>query len=386
MLWSKAYSLVAHTSCSPLPNNGAMSLLQAQTFSWVPSLVAFQSPALSSLQPFTPGAPLPHLLCCLHTTNPSLLPGTHLQSLGLGTQSPPKRLSLWDLCQRFWWSVWLSHCLSVLWPADALFVASWRSLGLSWSFRRFGEFPGCGFPFSFTIPSQESSPDAPSLSLLFSVALCSCVKRFFPFLEVSVLLPAFSCCSVWVILHVDVYFLLHLWERWTNPPTLSPSGISKIVSFFIFLYGLCLFQSLFFLLCVSQLLLSCLDHWNMMSHSLTFSLYVFFALKGVSCRQQVVCFCFLIQSAALCLLIRVFSPLTLKVIIEKHVFIPMLNLAFQLIRSITLFFFFSLFFWWFPFILCLDTFRFSFHECNVWFDLWFPCFSSRLTTSYICLL
>ena len=114
MLWSKAYSLVAHTSCSPLPNNGAMSLLQAQTFSWVPSLVAFQSPALSTLQPFTPGAPLPHLLCCLHTTNPSLLPGTHLQSLGLGTQSPPKRLSLWDLCQRFWWSVWLSHCLSVL--------------------------------------------------------------------------------------------------------------------------------------------------------------------------------------------------------------------------------------------------------------------------------
>ena len=83
-----------------------------------------------------------------------------------------------------------------------------------------------------------------------------------------------------------------------------------------------------------------------MSHSLTFSLYVFFALKGVSCRQQVVCFCFLIQSAALCLLIRVFSPLTLKVIIEKHVFIPMLNLAFQLIRSITLvfFFFFSFFF------------------------------------------
>ena len=89
-----------HILLSP-PNNGATSLLQAQTFSWVPSLVAFQSPALSTLQPFTPGAPLPHLLCCLHTTNPSLLPGTHLQSLGLGTQSPPKHLSLWDLCQRF---------------------------------------------------------------------------------------------------------------------------------------------------------------------------------------------------------------------------------------------------------------------------------------------
>ena len=36
--------------------------------------------------------------------------------------------------------------------------------------------------------------------------------------------------------------------------------------------------------------------------------------------------------------------MTLKVIIEKHVFIPMLNLAFQLIRSITLVFFFFFFF------------------------------------------
>ena len=114
-----------------------------------------------------------------------------------------------------------------------------------------------------------------------------------------------------------------------------------------------------------------------MSHSLTFSLYVFFALKGVSCRQQVVYFCFLIQSAALCLLIRVLSPLTLKVIIEKHVFIPMLNLAFQLIWCITLVLFFlflfsffndfHLFYAWIHFVLVFMNGVFAFYFL-------FPCF------------
>ena len=106
-----------------------------------------------------------------------------------------------------------------------------------------------------------------------------------------------------------------------------------------------------------------------MSHSLTFSLYVFFALKGVSCRQQVVCFCFLIQSAALCLLIRVFSPLTLKVIIEKHVFIPMLNLAFQLIRCITLVFFFLFLFFFDDFHLFYAWIHFVLVFMNVMFGL-----------------
>ena len=43
--------MVAHPSSSPLPNTGALSLLQFQLFSQVPSIVAFHSPALSVLLP-----------------------------------------------------------------------------------------------------------------------------------------------------------------------------------------------------------------------------------------------------------------------------------------------------------------------------------------------
>ena len=43
--------MVAYPSSSPLPNTAALSLLPVQTFSWVPSVVAFHSPALSVLLP-----------------------------------------------------------------------------------------------------------------------------------------------------------------------------------------------------------------------------------------------------------------------------------------------------------------------------------------------
>ena len=50
--------MVAHPSSSPL-NTGALSLLQNQTFSQIPSVVAFHSPALSIL------LPLPMMHCFL---------------------------------------------------------------------------------------------------------------------------------------------------------------------------------------------------------------------------------------------------------------------------------------------------------------------------------
>ena len=50
----------------------------------------------------------------------------------------------------------------------------------------------------------------------------------------------------------------------------------------------------------------------------TFNLCVSFALKWVSCRQHIVGSCFITQSATLCLLIIVFSPLTFKVIIRHR--------------------------------------------------------------------
>ena len=48
-LWRGEYSMGAHSFFSPLSNAGALSLLQFQLFSQVPSDVAFHSPALSVL-------------------------------------------------------------------------------------------------------------------------------------------------------------------------------------------------------------------------------------------------------------------------------------------------------------------------------------------------
>ena len=43
--------MLAYPSSSPFPNNCTLSLLWVGTFSWVPSAVAFHSPALSVLLP-----------------------------------------------------------------------------------------------------------------------------------------------------------------------------------------------------------------------------------------------------------------------------------------------------------------------------------------------
>ena len=122
--------------------------------------------------------------------------------------------------------------------------------------------------------------------------------------------------------------------------------------------------------------------WNIFSHPFTFNLYVSFALRWVSCRQQIVGFCFFIQSTTLCLLIR---ALTFKVIIYKYVFIAILNLVFQLILcfSFLLFFFwldsFHLFYAWVIFFSVFVNVMFG-------FDLWLPCFLSMVTPSHISLL
>ena len=107
--------------------------------------------------------------------------------------------------------------------------------------------------------------------------------------------------------------------------------------------------------------------WNIFSYPLTFNLYVSFALRWVSCRQDIIGSCFFIQSATLCLLIGAFSPLTFKVTPDNHVFIAILNLVFQLILFLLCSFLFLV--GWFPFNLCSCTFLFSFCGCNVWF--WF---------------
>ena len=49
----KEYTMVAHPSSFPLPNTGTLSLLWVQTFSQIPSVVSFHSPALDVLFPST---------------------------------------------------------------------------------------------------------------------------------------------------------------------------------------------------------------------------------------------------------------------------------------------------------------------------------------------
>ena len=57
----------------------------------------------------------------------------------------------------------------------------------------------------------------------FSFVLPSYVKSFLPFLEVKVLLPPFSRCSVRVILCVDMFFRRVCWRRWVQHLTPLPS-------------------------------------------------------------------------------------------------------------------------------------------------------------------
>ena len=59
--------------------------------------------------------------------------------------------------------------------------------------------------------------------------------------------------------------------------------------------------------------------WNIFSHPLTFSLYVSWGLKWVSCRQHIYGFCFWIHSASQCLLVAAFKLFTFKVIIGIYV-------------------------------------------------------------------
>ena len=121
--------------------------------------------------------------------------------------------------------------------------------------------------------------------------------------------------------------------------------------------------------------------WTMFSHTLTFNLRMFFALRWISCRQQIVGFCFL-SNLPFCIF-WVIGPLEFKVIIDRYLFIAILKLVHQLILCFS-FVLFIFLVGWFPFILC--HILSSFCELNVWFVLWLPCFLSMLTPYYICMV
>ena len=59
--------------------------------------------------------------------------------------------------------------------------------------------------------------------------------------------------------------------------------------------------------------------WNIFFYPLTFSLYVSWGLRWVSCRQHIYGSCFCIHSASLCPLIGACNPFTFKVIIDVYI-------------------------------------------------------------------
>ena len=131
----------------------------------------------------------------------------------------------------------------------------------------------------------------------------------------------------------------------------------------IFLCGLCFIVCLvWYEYCYPCFLIisTCLKY--LFFYPLTFSLCVSFILKCVICRQRILGFCFIIQSATICHLTGAFSPLTFEVIIDICLFISILNLSFQLIL-----YFFTLLFLFF--LLCLMVFfciMLEFAFCFLW--------------------
>ena len=90
--------MVTCPSSSPLPNTGALPLLQVWTFAWVPSAMALPSSALPSSAVYHSPAHGTLLLSpsyCSHRGSRSPLPRIDLCSLSFSTQTLPEHLRLW---------------------------------------------------------------------------------------------------------------------------------------------------------------------------------------------------------------------------------------------------------------------------------------------------
>lgn len=108
--------------------------------------------------------------------------------------------------------------------------------------------------------------------------------------------------------------------------------------------------------------LSFLFVWNISWLVICVSLIV----KWVSGKQHVIGCCFIIQSAIICLLTRVLSPLIFKVIFHKYAFIAILNIFSSCFCISSFFLSFSASFLfcglWFSFKLCFSSLLFGFSE------------------------
>ena len=123
--------------------------------------------------------------------------------------------------------------------------------------------------------------------------------------------------------------------------------------------------------CVLLDLLCCHFHLHEISFSVSsLSICVSLALRWVSYRQQAVGSFLFLNPVCHCLFIRVFSPLTFKVIIDRYVFISIFKPYFP-VEFIFLLCSFLFFLFLFDGFLLYYTFFFSFTFCEpvTWF--WF---------------
>ena len=118
--------------------------------------------------------------------------------------------------------------------------------------------------------------------------------------------------------------------------------------------------------------------WIFSFHPSTFSLCVSFAVRQISCRQNILGSCFSIQPTTLCLLTGAFSPLTF------NYWYICIYCYFKPVSQFILCFFFVPFFvfvLWFPFIFILmfSSFRFLW----IYWCFWFVVILSVLTFLYL---
>ena len=157
---------------------------------------------------------------------PVLSLGSDLRSPSLSSQ-PPSALAGEQTSLSGWWVLVgtdpLCRNLSAL-PSTPLLLRSPPWLR-SFPLRPPQSPPVKGLPSVWKPFLLHSSlPEGQALSLFFYLCFFFCPTQvrgeFLAFWEVWGLLPAFSRCSVGVVLHVDV-FLMYLWGGWWSP-CLSP--------------------------------------------------------------------------------------------------------------------------------------------------------------------
>ena len=147
--------------------------------------------------------------------------------------------------------------------------------------------------------------------LFLLLLLCYC-----PFLLLCLLVFVF-CIEV-LLCWVHRYLTIVMSSSWVDPLIIMQCPSLSLVIFILrfILFDMRIVTSAFFCFPFA---------WSIFFLPLTFSLYVSWGLKWVSCRQHIYGSYFGVHSASLCLLVGTFSPFTFKVVIDICSYCHFLN-------------------------------------------------------------